>query len=704
MQDKLIIYYYTITNAVFDSAGNLLGNSIVSAFLNNTVTLEIHYVTDTDSDNPEEWGKWTGVAGKAIASSLAMDTDYKHAVKGSLEASLSGQVTSIAVKADAVSYSYTGTIELTNSSGQKETVEYTSVKYADGVYTFTVNTTLVNTYEIGDSVRIPDDLMLKLEGESVDDSRADEGIFSFNMYLLSNKILESLDYNSVASLQVIAQHKIISEGNIINTFEFPFQINNVLDFGNETEVDEQSLSTIATKAYVISFARVKFVYQYSSDGSSWHDSYQTGDLYFRVRNDISDSVWSDAQNIFVGPKGDQGEKGDTGGIFTPSVSEDGTLSWTNNANLPNPDPIVIRGTDGFMSEAVVFSASEAYPVGKIVSWTNSEGLTSCYQVITATSAGETPETASSKFRLIASHGGTGPQGPQGGKGATGDQGPKGDTGFLDTVETLDPVAPGYEAGSVVTFGTPVECYQVVTTTSTGETPVTVPEKFHKIAGAGGQGIQGKSDYDIWLENGNSGSETDFLEYLRGKAFSEEFTSVDIPSDGANKGKLTFSTYGIPVSISDNEGTTYPLQFGSYSIQSGVVKIDMENNLSAIGKAVTGTWKVNFASGGGDDMGMEIVESSGTSFTLVNGKVYTHTLSAAETLVFDTSGFRAGICATCELWLTMPSSVVSFSFPETLVWVDGSAPSIDAGNTHYVIVLRWDGSRLIANLAYTVEVA
>ena len=102
--------------------------------------------------------------------------------------------------------------------------------------------------------------------------------------------------------------------------------------------------------------------------------------------------------------------------------------------------------------------------------------------------------------------------------------------------------------------------------------------------------------------------------------------------------------------------------------------------------------------------MEIVESSGTSFTLVNGKVFAHTLSADEVLAFDTSGFRAGICATCELWLTMPSVVVSFSFPETLVWVDGSAPSIDAGDMQYVIVLRWDGERLIANLAYSVEVA
>lgn len=463
MQDKLVIYYYTITNAVFDSAGNLLGNSITSAFLNNTVTLEIHYVTDTDSENPEDWGKWTGVAGKAIASSLAMDTDYKHAVKGTLTDALSGQVTSIAVKADAISYSYKGTIELTNSSGQKETVEYTSVKYVDGVYTFTVNTTLANSYESGDSVRIPDDLMLKLEGEGVDDSRADEGIFSFKLHLLSNKILESLDYNSVSSLQVIAQHKIVSEGNIVNTFEFPFQINNVLDFGNETEVNEQSLNTIATKAYVISFARVKFVYQYSSDGTSWHDSYQTGDLYFRVRNDISDSVWSDPQNVFIGPKGDQGEKGDVGGVFTPSVSEDGTLSWTNNADLPNPDPVVIKGTDGFMSEAVVFSASEAYPVGEIVAWANSEELTSCYQVITATSAGETPETASSKFRLIASHGGAGPQGE---KGATGEQGPKGDQGEQGPQGETGPQGPqGPQGVSGIVLGI-IKSYNPETGTAT----------------------------------------------------------------------------------------------------------------------------------------------------------------------------------------------------------------------------------------------
>ena len=35
-----------------------------------------------------------------------------------------------------------------------------------------------------------------------------------------------------------------------------------------------------------------------------------------------------------------------GATFTPSVSADGTLSWTNNGGLPNPDPVNIKGPQG----------------------------------------------------------------------------------------------------------------------------------------------------------------------------------------------------------------------------------------------------------------------------------------------------------------------------------------------------------------------
>ena len=39
-----------------------------------------------------------------------------------------------------------------------------------------------------------------------------------------------------------------------------------------------------------------------------------------------------------GPQGEQGDKGDTGARYTPAISDDGVLSWTNNGDLENPDP------------------------------------------------------------------------------------------------------------------------------------------------------------------------------------------------------------------------------------------------------------------------------------------------------------------------------------------------------------------------------
>lgn len=41
-----------------------------------------------------------------------------------------------------------------------------------------------------------------------------------------------------------------------------------------------------------------------------------------------------------------GEKGDDGATFTPSVSADGIISWTNDKDLPNPEPVNIKGAKG----------------------------------------------------------------------------------------------------------------------------------------------------------------------------------------------------------------------------------------------------------------------------------------------------------------------------------------------------------------------
>lgn len=41
-----------------------------------------------------------------------------------------------------------------------------------------------------------------------------------------------------------------------------------------------------------------------------------------------------------------GEKGDDGATFIPTVSNDGVISWTNDKELPNPEPVNIKGVKG----------------------------------------------------------------------------------------------------------------------------------------------------------------------------------------------------------------------------------------------------------------------------------------------------------------------------------------------------------------------
>lgn len=66
----------------------------------------------------------------------------------------------------------------------------------------------------------------------------------------------------------------------------------------------------------------------------------------RGRQDVGnaeDSGWSD---FILIPSGKDGDDGDSGATFTPSISNEGLLSWTNNGGLENPSPVNIMGKKG----------------------------------------------------------------------------------------------------------------------------------------------------------------------------------------------------------------------------------------------------------------------------------------------------------------------------------------------------------------------
>ena len=114
---------------------------------------------------------------------------------------------------------------------------------------------------------------------------------------------------------------------------------------------------------------------------------------------------------------------DAGAIFTPSVSSAGVLSWSNNASLPNPESINIKGPAG-TSATITAGTASSLPSGSTPTVTNSG----------------TSSNAVFNFGI-----------PKGDTGAKGDKGAKGDTATV-TIGTVTTGAAGSNA-TVVNSGT-----------------------------------------------------------------------------------------------------------------------------------------------------------------------------------------------------------------------------------------------------------
>lgn len=138
-------------------------------------------------------------------------------------------------------------------------------------------------------------------------------------------------------------------------------------------------------------------------------------------------------------------------------------------------------------------------------------------------------------------GDTGPQGPQGPKGLdgaaaakgdkgdTGEAGPKGDKG--DTGEA-GPQGPKGDTGETGPKGDTGEAGPQGPKGDTGEAGPQGPKGDTGEDGV--DGVDGKSAYQIWLDNGNAGSVSDFLESLKGP-------KGDKGEDGPGSSKLKDAT-------------------------------------------------------------------------------------------------------------------------------------------------------------------
>ena len=184
-----------------------------------------------------------------------------------------------------------------------------------------------------------------------------------------------------------------------------------------------------------------------------------------------------------GTPGEDGQDGEDGATFTPSVSADGVLSWTNDKGLDNPASVNIKGPAGADGPAGVDGQNGATGNGiQSVAKTGTSGLVDTY-TITFTNGSKTTFTVTNGQK--GDTGATGPAGQTGQTGATGSTG----VGVASVVQTTTSTADG---------GT-----NVITVTLTDGTKATFNVKNGSkgsTGAAGSNGTNGKDGTSVTVTN------------------------------------------------------------------------------------------------------------------------------------------------------------------------------------------------------------
>ena len=216
--DSYIVAYYDVnTGNLYNANGTLFGNNILATTLDNTFTFELHYVQDiSTSNNPEEWTVWNGLDGKKVSSTLAYDNDFKHAVKGTASAAVTGSTALTVVvpdiNADTMNQSGVLVINPFGNESTRQEVSYSSFTVSGTTFTFVLDSSLTSAVDENAEVRVSDPMYLSISSSSIYESnipdRYSEGVFKFPMNIISRKLLKALDYTNISGVSGTLEHKI----------------------------------------------------------------------------------------------------------------------------------------------------------------------------------------------------------------------------------------------------------------------------------------------------------------------------------------------------------------------------------------------------------------------------------------------------------------------------------------------------------------
>lgn len=149
------------------------------------------------------------------------------------------------------------------------------------------------------------DPAVRVTADGIDASQSASGILSVTFDCRSAEFLTKLNNNRT----VTAWLDIYGiDGSGISAFiaQMQVQLFSVVDpeQGTPPVIPDLYPSSAAVQAMVnaavaelLTKIEAPHIYQYSADGSSWHDTFQTGDIYMRERANFDGAQWSDAYRI-----------------------------------------------------------------------------------------------------------------------------------------------------------------------------------------------------------------------------------------------------------------------------------------------------------------------------------------------------------------------------------------------------------------------
>jgi hypothetical protein len=288
MSDRIVSLLIDVTpgGLAYDAAGNeVTGTTSPYIYLGENIQLNLQFIVGAPPSDVSQIVKYTGFASSTIACEGAVDNNYTHYTEGALTANKSGEITSLSLSGLSVApRARSGTVQLINSAGEYESVNFTAYSVSSGVYTFTVAATLTYSYLSGDTVRVLEPPIISVGNSDIDQTNKATGAFVLSVSG-SSTVFESL---------VKGLPKIPGLSSLSNpAFEFKVYKNGVLSFVSVFELKCLNLinftdviaPAIESNYYTKTEADSRYIQDAPSDtklygrqDGAWEEILTTGDV------------------------------------------------------------------------------------------------------------------------------------------------------------------------------------------------------------------------------------------------------------------------------------------------------------------------------------------------------------------------------------------------------------------------------------------